>query len=109
MEIRVSIRGGIFACGLSIMFLTGSLQAQEDTGVKKHGVVYNIAEDRELEKIGGIYEPEGLDKYVKRKFDMVLQKMDDLDARMTNVEKELGILQSKLDTALNQDQKKIKH
>ena len=61
-------------------------QAQEDeekeSGVKRFGFVHNIAEDRQIERIGGIYQPEGLDKYMKRKFDAMTAKIDELEKKV---------------------------
>lgn len=53
-------------------------EALEDTGVKRYGVVHNIAEDRHIEKIGGAYEPEGIDKYNRRHFDRIHDEIADI-------------------------------
>jgi len=47
------------------------------------GVVRNIASDRKMEKIGGISEPEGLDKYIKR-------RMDALDSALAELAEKIG-------------------
>jgi hypothetical protein len=65
-----------------------SLGAQE-SGQKKYGVIFNIAEDRKVEKVGGIYEPEGLDKYVRRRFDAVDERLDSLEKMITDLKSEL--------------------
>jgi len=62
------------------------LAEEKDRGVTRYGVTYNIAEDREIEKIGGVYEPEGLDKYMKRKFDELSSNLQRLDARLAALE-----------------------
>jgi|GEM_PF-1806539 len=64
-------------------------------GVLSHGVVFNIAKDRKIEKIGGIYEPEGIDKYVER-------KVNELSERMAKFEAQLDQTNSKLDLILKQ-------
>lgn len=61
----------------------------QDGGVKSHGVIHNIAEDRKVERIGGIYEPEGLDKYMKRKFDAMSEKIDSLEAKVDQLTQEV--------------------
>ena len=62
----------------------------KDEGVTSHGVVFNIAKDRKVEKVGGLYEPEGLDKYVDR-------KVSELSERMARFEAQLDQTNSKLD------------
>jgi len=60
---------------------------------KRYGVIYNIAEDRKVEKVGGIYEPEGIDKYMKRRFDVFDSKLDEINTK-------LAALDAKLEMAL---------
>lgn len=72
--------------------LSGAEEDQE-TGVKKYGVVHDIAEDRKINRVGGIYEPEGLDRYLKRKFDTLFQKLDAVESRLRKVEENLSGLQ----------------
>ncbi|MBI3306469.1 MAG: hypothetical protein HYZ84_01495 [Candidatus Omnitrophica bacterium] len=68
------------------LFLSGTAYAVDDddaeSGVVRHGVTHNIAADRKVEKVGGIYEPEGLDKYLKRKFDELGEKIDKLSQKV---------------------------
>lgn len=67
------------------------LFAQEEEGeVRVNGVVFNIASDRRVEKVGGIYEPEGLDKYFKR-------YLVEMNARLDRMEAQIGTLNEKLD------------
>jgi len=63
---------------------------QEDKGVRAQGVIFNIAEDRQIERIGGIYEPEGLDKYLKRKFDAVEGQLEALTRAISTIEKDIA-------------------
>ena len=63
------------------------------SGVKKYGIVHDVADDREFEKVGGIYQAEGLDKYVKKHF-------DDLSARLTEIDNKITAMQKKLDDVL---------
>lgn len=81
-------------------------QDEQYGGVRKDGVIHNIAEDREVIKIGGINEPEGLDKYMKRHFDQMdrrisglEQKIDQINAEMGNLSKSIQ-MQSKAMTEL---------
>ncbi len=57
------------------------------TGVKKYGFVHNIAEDRKLVKVGGLYEPEGLDLYMKRLFDGLETRIRKLEDKIDSLEK----------------------
>lgn len=59
-------------------------------GIKHHGVVFNVADDRLIERIGGIYEPEGLDKYVQRRFDVIDKTLIDLGKSITEIKEELN-------------------
>lgn len=58
-------------------------------GVKKHGVVHNIAEDRRVEKVGGLYEPEGLDIYMKRHLDTLESQVRALEGKLETVNKKI--------------------
>lgn len=61
----------------------------EEQGVKKYGMTYNIAQDREVIKVGGIYEPEGLDKYLKRRLDKVDAQLAELDGKLAKIDEDL--------------------
>lgn len=82
-----------FAGGLMI---SSGLFAQEG-GQKKYGVIHNIAEDRQVERVGGIYEPEGLDKYMKRRFDDIVTRLEALDSRLGAIEAELVSLREMME------------
>lgn len=69
--------------------------SDKDVSVKKLGVSWNIAEDRKMERIGGIYEPEGLDKYMKRYFEQLSAKVDQLTEQSKRLEKKIEELISK--------------
>lgn len=79
--------------GVAAMLRAGSglLCAEEEAvpGVKKYGVVHNIAEDRRVEKVGGLYEPEGLDIYIKRHLDAFGAKIEALESKLDDFEKKL--------------------
>jgi hypothetical protein len=68
----------------------------EDTGVLSHGVVHNIAEDRKVIRVGGKYEPEGLDFYIQRHFEDLTERMRALEAKLDAIESELQSLRADL-------------
>lgn len=87
----------IFALQVQLaLYLIPSTYAEEiideDTGVRRYGVVHNIAEDRKVEKIGGTYEPEGLDKYLKRRLDEVNSKIDKLSQGVQVANQKIDLL-----------------
>ncbi len=86
------------SCGLP------GFTADNDEGVKKFGVVFDIAKDRKVENVGGLYQPEGLDKYIKR-------LTDDLTVKMSALEEANKRNEQKLDEvlALLKDQKAEKN
>lgn len=81
---------------LVALFVSPASAADDDNstwtpedGVKKFGVVHNIAQDREVERIGGIYEPEGLDKYIQR-------KTEELSAQIQSVQNDVQELKKQM-------------
>lgn len=98
----MTIRMGWFLIALLILssarpvYLT-AVEAKEevDAGVVRYGVTHNIAEDRVVQKIGGIYEPEGLDKYMKRKFDEIHAKIDTMQEKLTAIESDIKAMKPK--------------
>lgn len=68
---------------------------EKDAGVVRYGVTHNIAEDRVVQKIGGIYEPEGLDKYMKRKFDEIHTKIDAMQEKLAGIEADIKAMKPK--------------
>lgn len=58
----------------------------DNHGVLASGVIHNIAPDRRVEKIGGIMQPEPLDLYMKRLFEGLSKKLDQMDQRLVNIE-----------------------
>lgn len=84
----------VMLCG----FAAGSVWADENdnSGVVRYGVTHNIAEDRKVEKVGGIYEPEGLDKYMKRKFDDLEAKIEGLAEKIEGLTRSIKDIDSKV-------------
>lgn len=100
MKIPIFIVFGIGACALTVYAQTG------DGGQKKYGVVHNIAEDRQLERVGGIYEPEGIDKYMKRRFDALSDQIKSLDSRLSALESKTDEILKRMDNT-PQEQGKV--
>ena len=63
--------------------------SEKDVSVRKLGVSWNIASDRKMENIAGVYEPEGLDKYIKRYFDQLTEKVDELSMKVDQLSRKL--------------------
>ena len=92
----VFLRIFIYGC-LILTAGAGRVCAQDqEEGVKKYGVVHNIAEDREVIKVGGQYEPEGLDKYMKRKFDQLFSQIESLEGKINNLTSQISELKQKI-------------
>ncbi|OQA51110.1 MAG: hypothetical protein BWY44_01246 [Candidatus Omnitrophica bacterium ADurb.Bin292] len=92
----VVLSGAILFCLLS----AGGLQAEnyvsdKDESVKKMGVAWNIAEDRMIANYAGVYQPEGLDVYMKRHFDLFTAKLDQLSAEINQLQKKVDSLMGK--------------
>jgi hypothetical protein len=83
---------------VTIMFTFSQSGLSE--GVKKYGVVHNIAEDRIFENIGGLHEPEGLDKYMKRHFDSLQLKINELSGEIRALTMQVNDVKKKLDVIL---------
>ena len=77
------------AIGLMISVSAWAADQKKEEGVKHNGVVFNIAKDRKVEKIGGIYEPEGLDKYVERRMNEVTEHMNRIEAQVEKISQKL--------------------
>lgn len=73
--------------------------SREDQGVSKLGVTWNIAKDRRIENDGGLYQPEGLDKYMRR-------LIDELSARIDRLAEQNAVLEQKIDQLLEQSESK---
>lgn len=82
------------------MFFAGVAVAadvpSEDQAVQKVGVAWNMAKDRKIENDGGLYQPEGLDKYMRR-------LVDELSARIDQLAQQNRALESKIDRLLQQN------
>jgi hypothetical protein len=66
--------------------------SEKDESVRKMGVAWNIAQDRKMENIAGVYEPEGMDKYVKRYFDQLSSKLDQLSAKIDKLSTQVAAI-----------------
>jgi hypothetical protein len=61
----------------------------EGQGVTINGVIFDVAEDRKTETIGGLTQPEGLDKYMKRHFDTLEQKIGALSTKISDLQQQI--------------------
>lgn len=88
---------GLLGWSFSLSGITAAADvSSDDQGVKKVGVVWNIAKDRKIENIGGLYQPEELDKYMRR-------LVDELSARIDQLIQQNGVLEQKIDRLLQQN------
>ena len=95
------------ACVCASSRAMANMEASEkDVSVRKMGVAWNIAEDRKMENSGGVYQPEGLDKYMKRYFDELSAKVDQLAEQNNRLEKKVDELLSKSNQPLGSQQQK---
>lgn len=69
----------------------------EEKGVKKYGVVYDMASDRRINRIGGVYEPEDLDKYMKRRFDSIDSQIGAISGKVDALQSSLDEMQKRLE------------
>lgn len=91
---------GLFA---AVFFSFTTVSHAEDGGQKKYGVIHNIAEDRQVERVGGIYEPEGIDKYMKRRFDDLAAQINRLDSRMAQMETQIARILQIAEAAVSEE------
>lgn len=106
MKSVVRILGALVLVNLAFVPAGSGADSDEDKeqGIKKYGVVFDMAEDRKINKVGGIYEPEQLDKYMKRRFDSadtqlaaLSGKIDALQSGLEEMQKTLERLAAKKD------------
>ena len=97
------VLGSFWLClGLLLMMPSGWAQygeemttATEDVeiGVRRQGVVHNIAGDRRVERVaGGLYEPEGLDIYLKRHIEQLAGQITHLETQVTEMKEDLRVI-----------------
>jgi len=99
--------------GISSGSLAVADTPQKDSSVKRYGVAWNVAEDRKFENINGIYQPEDIDKYMKRYFEQLFakvselsMKMDSLSAQVTQLDAGIKALAKKTETSVGVQQMK---
>ena len=82
---------------IGVLVTANAFSAEEkDNGVRVNGIAFNIAKDRKIEKIGGLYEPEGIDKYVERRMNQVSEEISKLDAKIEALNHKLEEISAKL-------------
>jgi len=96
----------LLASPFSVLVPVCSAAEDGETGVKKYGVVHDIAEDRQINRVGGIYEPEGLDRYLKRKFDALFEKIGGMESRLQKMETGISEVQQSLERLADEKGKK---
>lgn len=75
--------------------------SSQDESVKKLGVAWNIAEDRKIGNYAGVYQPEGLDVYMKRYFDRFSVNIDLLTQKINHLNEQTDRLEKKVDDLLS--------
>ncbi len=60
------------------------------------GLHFKIAEDRKMEKSGKYIEPEGLDKYLGRKFEKLYGVIEELSGRITAIDERITRLEESI-------------
>jgi hypothetical protein len=83
---------GAMLAGMSQAVWATMEASEKDESVRKMGVAWNIAQDRKMENIAGVYEPEGMDKYVKRYFDQLSAKLDELSAKIDKLSTQVAAI-----------------
>ena len=97
----------VLSLGLSSPAMAVMESSEKDASVRKLGVAWNIAEDRKMENIAGIAEPEGLDKYMKRYFDQFSVKMSELSTKVDRLSAQVAQLDVKINAlAVKKDAEK---
>ncbi len=89
-NVGVFLLAGLWICSTGLQAATEV--SSKDQAVQEVGVAWNMASDRKIENDGGIYQPEGLDKYMKRYFDQFNAKIDQLIERSDRLEKKIDEL-----------------
>ena len=110
---RAIVGAGVLLLGISSGSLVLADTPQKDSSVKRYGVAWNVAEDRKFENINGIYQPEDIDKYMKRYFEQLFakvselsMKMDSLSAQVVQLDAGVKALAKKMETSAGASQTK---
>jgi len=87
---RISLGIFLFILFCHCAFLVFAAEEEKDySGVTSHGVIYNIAEDRKIAKVGAVSQPEGLDIYLKRHMDELSAQIKTLESKMESMQKDI--------------------
>ena len=70
-------------------------------GVKYKGVDFNVENDRQFVRVGGVHQPEGMDTYNKRYFDKVSRQIAALSEQNEELKKEIVELQNLIKASLS--------
>jgi len=70
--------------------------SENDASVRQLGVAWNMADDRKMENIAGVKEPEGLDKYMQRYFVQFGTKLDELSSKVDKLSQQVAQMNERL-------------
>lgn len=70
--------------------------SENDASVRQLGMAWNMADDRKMENIAGVNEPEGLDKYMQRYFVQFSSKLDALSAKIDQLSQQVAKMSEQL-------------
>lgn len=87
---------GILLMGISFGSLVFADSTEKDSSVRRYGVAWNVAEDRKMENINGVYQPEDLDKYMKRYFEQLFSKVNELSVKMDRLSGQVAQLETQI-------------
>ncbi|MDD5671845.1 MAG: hypothetical protein PHN49_09410 [Candidatus Omnitrophica bacterium] len=87
--------------GLASLSMSADDAGQDDVdvGVNKKGFVWNIAKDRRVEKVGGVYQPEGEDVYLSRRLEQLQGDIKSLQTQMTEIGQTVKDIKAMLQTS----------
>jgi len=95
---KVVLGVGIMLVGVSFGRVVFADGPEKDASVKRYGVVWNVAENRKFENINGVYQPEDLDKYMKRYFEQLLAKTSELSMKIDSLSGQVAQLEAQIKT-----------
>lgn len=106
-RVMVFFAGILLSVGHGGILRAESGVSNQDESVKKLGVAWNIAEDRKIGNYAGVYQPEGLDVYMKRYFDQFSAKIDLLTQKIAQLSEQGNRLEKKVDDLLSRNPKAL--
>jgi len=89
----------------AILLISLSLAAPayaESDGVRYKGVEFNVENDRQFVRVGGVHQPEGMDAYNKRYFDKLSRQIAAVQAQNEELKKAFEELKALVKASLSQ-------